>query len=114
VQGPESDQYEDIYQSVISPQRSKLNLSFSRRNKREYPIREFLETEEKYLGKSRTHFPLLALYRCQNLGSLKFIKRKGMLKPVTSQLSNPGFLFLSRLIPLPKLGNFKLITVKKC
>jgi hypothetical protein len=67
VQGPESDQYEDIYQSVISPQRSKLNLSFSRRNKREYPIREFLETEEKYLGKSRTHFPLLALYNCQNL-----------------------------------------------
>jgi hypothetical protein len=87
VQGPESDQYEDIYQSVISPQRSKLNLSFSRRNKREYPIREFLETEEKYLGKSRTHFPLLALCSCQNLGSLKFIKSKGMLRPVTSQLS---------------------------
>ena len=47
------DIYEDIYQSVISPHRSKLNLSFSRRNKREYPIRELVETEEKYLGRYR-------------------------------------------------------------
>jgi hypothetical protein len=52
VQGGEADIYEDIYQSLISPQRSRLNLSFSRRNKREYPIREFVETEEKYLGES--------------------------------------------------------------
>ena len=53
VQVGEVDIYEDIYQSVISPHRSKLNLSFSRRNKREYPIRELVETEEKYLGRYR-------------------------------------------------------------
>ena len=44
--------YEEIYQSVVSPNKPRRTRSFisTRRSKREYPIKEFLETEENYLG----------------------------------------------------------------
>ena len=53
VETENAGDYEEIYQSVVSPNKPKRAISFisSRRTKREYPIKEFLETEENYLGK---------------------------------------------------------------
>ena len=44
-------EYEDIYQAVVSPNKIKKPLIATRASKREYPIREFVETETHYLGK---------------------------------------------------------------
>ena len=58
--GPDNG-YEDIYQTICSPRKSRMSLdiSFSKKNKREFPIKEFLETEDKYLANLimvRDHF----------------------------------------------------------
>eukprot|EP00090_Calanus_glacialis_P036498 TRINITY_DN6235_c0_g1_i1.p1 TRINITY_DN6235_c0_g1~~TRINITY_DN6235_c0_g1_i1.p1 ORF type:complete len:771 (-),score=186.86 TRINITY_DN6235_c0_g1_i1:114-2426(-) len=44
--------YDDIYQTICSPRKSRMSLdiSFSKKSKREYPIKEFSETEDKYLA----------------------------------------------------------------
>ncbi len=44
--------YEDIYQTICSPRKSRMSLdiTFSKKNKRDYPIKEFIETEDKYLA----------------------------------------------------------------
>jgi len=44
--------YDDIYQTICSPRKSRMSLdiSFSKKSKREYPIKEFVETEDKYLA----------------------------------------------------------------
>ena len=44
--------YDDIYQTICSPRKSRMNLdiSFSKKSKREFPIKEFVETEDKYLA----------------------------------------------------------------
>jgi len=43
--------YDDIYQTICSPRKSRMSLdiSFSKKSKRDFPIKEFIETEEKYL-----------------------------------------------------------------
>jgi len=46
-----SGDYEEIYQSVISPIKPKRSRSFlNKKSKREYPVKEFLDTEANYLG----------------------------------------------------------------
>lgn len=46
---PEKDDY--IYQSICSPRKPRPLLpSFSKKNKREFPLKEFLDSEEKYVG----------------------------------------------------------------
>ena len=44
--------YDDIYQTICSPRKSRMNLdiSFTKKSKREFPIKEFVDTEDKYLG----------------------------------------------------------------
>ena len=44
--------YEDIYQTICSPRKSRMSLdiTFSKKNKRDYPIKELIETEDKYLA----------------------------------------------------------------
>ena len=44
--------YEDIYQTICSPRKSRMSLeiTFSKKNKRDFPIKEFVETEDKYLA----------------------------------------------------------------
>jgi len=44
--------YDDIYQTICSPRKSRMSLdiSFSKKSKREFPIKEFTETEDKYLA----------------------------------------------------------------
>ncbi len=47
----EDSHYEDIYQTIFPPRQSRLplDISFRRKNKREAPMQELLETEDKYL-----------------------------------------------------------------
>ena len=54
--------YDDIYQTICSPRKSRMNLdiSFTKKSKREFPIKEFVETEDKYLANLAclfSHFP---------------------------------------------------------
>ena len=53
--------YEDIYQTICSPRKSRMSLdiTFSKKNKRDFPIKEFVETEDKFLANLimvRNHF----------------------------------------------------------
>ena len=54
--------YEDIYQTICSPRKSRMSLDItfsSKKNKRDFPIKEFIETEDKYLANLimvRNHF----------------------------------------------------------
>ena len=43
---------ENIYQTICSPRKNRMSLGLpsSKKNKRDYPIKEFVETEDKYLA----------------------------------------------------------------
>ena len=44
--------YDDIYQTICSPRKSRMSLDIlsPKKSKREFPIKEFSETEDKYLA----------------------------------------------------------------
>ena len=46
------DIYDDIYQTICSPKKSRMNLdiSFNKKSKREFPIKEFVDSEDRYLA----------------------------------------------------------------
>ena len=78
--------YDDIYQTICSPRKSRMNLdiSFTKKSKREFPIKEFVETEDKYLANLimvQNHFsePLQPLLS-QEVHRLVFFKLDEMIK----------------------------------
>ena len=47
---------DDIYQTICSPRKPRMSLDkspFSKKNKRDYPIKEFIDSEERYLANLR-------------------------------------------------------------
>merc|ERR1712110_657013 len=78
--------YDDIYQTICSPRKSRMNLdiSFTKKSKREFPIKEFVETEDKYLANLimvQNYFSApLQSFLSEDLHQLIFFKLEEMVK----------------------------------
>ena len=77
---------EDIYQTICSPRKSRMSLDISfskKKDKREFPIKEFIDTEDKYLSNLimvREHFSTpLKLVLPEDLHSIIFFKLEEMI-----------------------------------
>ena len=80
------DIYDDIYQTICSPRKSRMNLdiSFNKKSKREFPIKEFLDSEDRYLANLilvQNYFSTpLQSFLCEDLHQLIFFRLDEMIK----------------------------------